>query len=54
MGVKRITSLPGLIFFEYDLIEFSSNRLRGGFLQKTGVVLTSPYTYNVMIIYLLI
>jgi hypothetical protein len=37
LGVKRLTSLPGLIFFEYDLIEFSpSNWLRGGLLQKTG------------------
>jgi hypothetical protein len=37
MGVKRITSLPGLIFFEYDLIEFSPIWLRGGFRQTTGV-----------------
>jgi hypothetical protein len=37
MGVKRLTSLPGLIFFEYDLMEFSPNWLRGGLLQKTGV-----------------
>jgi hypothetical protein len=33
MGVKILTSLPGLI--SYDLIEFSPNWLRGGLLQKT-------------------
>jgi hypothetical protein len=27
MGVKIITSLPGLIFFDYDVIEFSPNSL---------------------------
>jgi hypothetical protein len=36
-GLKDLTSLPGLIFFEYDLIEFSPNWLRGGLLQKTTV-----------------